>query len=149
MYSLTKENRAKINPLLTIFEVLLIDWWLNPIFYVMYVPTGFTLREHYSDSMAMYLEKKGLRVRELTNKAISTYGASMLKEAEGKVLTKTPLRFFVIGFAMYWFVPSFNFIESVDMGGLVLLSYLFMLGSVYFYLKARWSVYKMFRLLND
>lgn len=145
-----QEQKRMANPLLVCLELVLIDWWLKPLFALIYSATPFTMRKRISQKLNLGLSEKGVDLSGDSQEFIAAHRYSLIKDVEVSYVTKTPLRFILLAAALYmvWAVyPDFGGSASVPVNWLHDLSLL--IGGLSFvaYFYGRWQVYKLSRVL--
>ena len=146
-----KKNKMMANPILVGLEVLFVDWWMKPIFALLYSVTAVTMRNRLSSKVSFALKSVGVDLDSDTNEYFNTRKYSILKDIEIQFATKSPIRFIMLGLAIYLVgINSPDFVSKLDvLNSAVIcdLGLLIIVSSVLAYFYGRWQIYKIARSL--
>ncbi len=152
---MTKEKNFKrgfVNPLLLAFEWLFVDWWLLRLFSIFYIPTNKHLKKYVKEKVEGDLVSfiKGGKVSSGSAVSYSKDDFELaLYYAEVAALKSSPLAYAALSLLMLMGMQLAGIPNegspAIAYNVLVFLS----IVGVYKYLKVRFSVYKMRRILVD
>lgn len=143
-----QESKTMANPLLVAFEVIFIDWWMKPIFALMYSVTSVTMKLRFSNKINAALCAQGVNLSSDSQEFFEIRKYSILKDIEVQFATKSPLRFLSLGAALCVLgVNAPSIVSNYDFNWVLQLGFAIIATSVLAYFFGRWQMYKIMRNL--